>query len=238
MGKPLVIFDGDDTLWLVEHLYDEARTMASAVVAEVGLDPAEWESLERLIDVQNVSHFGVSRDRFPTSCVQAYQEVARNQGDTASSETSSRIWQAASTVFDREAPSIDGVTDIIADLRLDHHVALLTKGDEQVQRKRLADAGLTSAFTHVSIVPTKGSDEFLSVVRYLDVEPRSSWSVGNSLASDINPALRVQLSAIWIEAHVWEHERRELTPHEGTVIVAERLSDVPTILRRQTDYGY
>ena len=37
----------------------------------------------------------------------------------------------------------------------------------------------------------------------------SAWSVGNSLASDINTALSCEIQAIWIDAPVWEFERRE-----------------------------
>ncbi|MEY2474030.1 MAG: hypothetical protein QOK28_3359 [Actinomycetota bacterium] len=31
-----VIFDGDDTLWLTEHLYDEARGQARDLVERAG----------------------------------------------------------------------------------------------------------------------------------------------------------------------------------------------------------
>ena len=43
------MFDGDDTLWSTESLYDEARANARRVVAEAGLDDAAWEKLERRI---------------------------------------------------------------------------------------------------------------------------------------------------------------------------------------------
>lgn len=44
-----IVFDGDDTLWSTESLYDEARANARRVVAEAGLDDAAWEKLERRI---------------------------------------------------------------------------------------------------------------------------------------------------------------------------------------------
>ena len=45
-----IVFDGDDTLWGTEGLYDEARANARRVVAESGLDGANWEKIERRID--------------------------------------------------------------------------------------------------------------------------------------------------------------------------------------------
>ena len=73
----MVIFDGDDTLWSTEPLYDDARAAAAEIVERAGLDAGEWERLERDIDVQNVQRFGLSSERFPTSCVEAYQTLAR-----------------------------------------------------------------------------------------------------------------------------------------------------------------
>ena len=61
-----IVFDGDDTLWNTERLYDAARAKARHVVEKAGLDGARWEELERRIDVENVAHLGFSTERFPT----------------------------------------------------------------------------------------------------------------------------------------------------------------------------
>ncbi len=75
-----VVFDGDDTLWSTEQLYDDARARARKVVAQSGMDAARWEECERHIDVLNVQKLGYSMDRFPTSCVQAYEHICERSG--------------------------------------------------------------------------------------------------------------------------------------------------------------
>ena len=75
--KHVVVFDGDDTLWFVEPLYDDARAEAAAIVAAAGLDAGNWESLQRRIDVRYVPYLGVSSKRFPKSCVEAYRRLVR-----------------------------------------------------------------------------------------------------------------------------------------------------------------
>ena len=50
-----IIFDGDDTLWSSEQLYDDARSRVRLIVSNSGLNGAEWEQRERLLDVQNVA---------------------------------------------------------------------------------------------------------------------------------------------------------------------------------------
>ena len=61
-----VVFDGDDTLWRTEHLYDDAQIRARQIIVDAGIDGAEWEKLERKIDVQNVASLGFAINRFPT----------------------------------------------------------------------------------------------------------------------------------------------------------------------------
>ncbi len=230
MPRTLVIFDGDDTLWLVEHLYDEARGAAAQIVTHAGLNASEWEALQRRIDVENVVRFGVRAERFPTSCVEAYRQVAVKAEAAVLPDVVGRIWKAAASVYERQATPVQDVDSVLNALRPDCTLVLLTKGEDWVQRKRLADAGLEGRFDHVAITPAKYTAEFVRLLKRFNTDAQSAWSVGNSLASDINPALAIGMSAVWIDAHVWEHERRETTPVEGRLFVAERLSAVPKVI--------
>src|SRR4029077_4964240 len=94
-----VIFDGDDTLWSTEQLYDDARSDVRRVVAESDLDGALWEEYERRIDVQNVAKLGYSMERFPTSCVQAYEELCKNAGRAPEAAISESVRWVARSVF-------------------------------------------------------------------------------------------------------------------------------------------
>jgi len=113
-------------------------------------------------------------------------------------------------------------------------LALLTQGDRVVQEKRIEDSGLGSLFEAVSIVERKNDASFASVLDAVGVAPDDSWSVGNSIPSDINPALRLGMATIWIEAHVWPHEQREDVPEEGRLFVCSSLREVPQIIEQHT----
>lgn len=230
----VAIVDGDDTLWFVEHLYDEARSAAAEIVAGEGLDAALWDDLERKIDVERVATMGLSPERFPSSCVEAYREVAARTWLEPRPSVEKAILQSASRVFCTVAPLADGAASCLDDLRPHFDLVLLTKGDESVQRRRVSESGLQPFFDRVVIVNHKDEGVFGSLLEQLGADPRESWSIGNSLPSDINPALRLGLSAIWIDAHVWEHERREVVPHTGDLIVASTLRDATTKLLSRT----
>ncbi len=199
----LVILDADDTLWYVEPLYDDARAKARRIVELAGLDGAKWERLERRLDVTNVTRFGLSPKRFPTSCVQAYKLLA----PVPAPLIEARIRSAASAVFAQLAPLVPDARPAVELLRSVARLALLTKGDETVQRKRLAQSGLAACFDAVWVVEEKDENAFQAVLAHFSCRPNCAWSIGNSLKSDIGPVLALGMKAIWIDAHVWEYER-------------------------------
>jgi putative hydrolase of the HAD superfamily len=235
--RPVVVFDGDDTLWFVEHLYDRARDEAGALVGTYGLDPVDWEGRQRKLDVANVATMGVQAVRFPTSCARAYAEAAVAAGQPPSATRLSEVFACAAQVFDWPATPADGAAEVLEELTGPYRLALLTKGDPWVQKKRISDSGLDRFFDHSEIVENKTAETFRWMLDFLGAEPANSWSIGNSLPSDINPALSIGMAAVWVDAHVWEHERREVHPVSGRLLRAATLRDVPAILQTQTECG-
>ena len=222
-----IVFDGDDTLWHTEWLYDEARQRAREIVEAAGLDGAAWETRERLIDVENVARFGHGADRFPTSCAEAYEEACEAAGQAVEEEVRAAIGAAARVVFQRRAPLVAGAAETLAALRSRGvRLALLTKGDPSIQRARIEQSGVAKMFDLVEIVEDKGAGSILSVIERLGARPETSLTVGNSVRSDVLPSLAAGVTPVWIDAPVWEYERGQDTPPESGVIKREDLSDV------------
>jgi putative hydrolase of the HAD superfamily len=226
-----VVFDGDDTLWSTEPLYDAARSRARRIVGESGLDGAAWEECERRIDVENVAAYGYSMERFPTSCVQAYEHLCRSAGRTPEATTAERIRWAARSVFERNPPIAAGAKETLKRLRANGaRLALLTKGDLALQTRRIERSGLGKFFDIIKIVSEKSPAAILDVVAALGVDAHEAWMVGNSMRSDVMPALKAGLRAIWIPAHVWEYERTCDHVAAPGAITASRLADIRDLI--------
>ncbi len=227
MGERLAVFDGDDTLWSTEPLYDAARQAAGRIVAGAGIDPERWEAVERRLDVENVARFGFSSSRFPTSCVEAYRAVAEPSLPAVESE----VRRAADAAFKAPAPLVPNARGVLDALAGSYRLVLLTKGDAEVQRQRLEASGLGDLFSHVVIVLEKGHDHFSRLLTRFGASAGVSWSIGNSWRSDIEPALAAGLRAVWIDAHVWEYEqhRPPSAGHPG-LVVASALAEVPELI--------
>ncbi len=106
---------------------------------------------------------------------------------------------------------------------------LLTKGDPAVQTRRIDQSGLVDLFDYVIIVPRKDASTFHAAALAARVAPQSAWSIGNSLRSDVMPAIEVGMTGIWIDAHVWDHERHAGDTPPG-VIALESLPDALELL--------
>lgn len=204
-----IIFDGDDTLWLTEHLYDEARARARDLVERAGLDGEAWEHAQREFDLANVEHYGHDPVRFPTSALQALAKFGCNDA-----ELRDRVADAARSVFRATAPLRNDSVETLRSLRgRGVRLALLTKGDPEVQQRRIDASGLRSFFDVVMVVSSKRTDDFEVAARQLDLCPDEVLSVGNSIRSDIAPSVAAGMTAVWIPAYVWEYEHSPQIPH-------------------------
>ena len=224
------VFDGDDTLWRTEELYDQARERARLVIEGAGFDGGRWELLERRIDVDNVERFGFSPERFPTSCVQAYEVLAASAGVITDSELMGAIRGAANEVFRQTPALVESASRVLQGLRANgFKLALLTKGDLRIQHKRIAASGLTLYFDVIEVVVEKDIISFSRIASLLGIPLEALCMVGNSLRSDIGPALRAGLKAIWIDAHVWEYERNHSMVDMPSVVTAESLMGMASL---------
>jgi putative hydrolase of the HAD superfamily len=229
--RQAIVFDGDDTLWQTEYLYDQARAKARAIVEDAGLDGTRWEDMERRIDVENVARLGHSVARFPTSCVEAYESLCVAAGRDIDPEVSAKIGAAARAVFNERAPVLPEVRGTLAALRRRGlRLALLTKGDPALQERRVEQSGLAQFFDLVQVVDQKTPESITAILDRLGVTADCAVTVGNSVRSDVLPSLAAGVQPIWIDAHVWEYEREHPVVDRREVIELDDVSGLLGIL--------
>jgi len=93
----------------------------------------------------------------------------------------------------------------LTELAKTHRLALLTVGDHEVQMMRLRHFGRQSHFEAVKVVERKDAAALASFLTEIGADPAQSWMIGDSVRSDIIPAIAVGLKAIHLEAANW-HE--------------------------------
>jgi putative hydrolase of the HAD superfamily len=74
-------------------------------------------------------------------------------------------------------------------------------------------SGLQRYFAAVEVVPEKDPEAYARVVEKYELDRDSTWMVGNSPKSDINPALAAGLNAVFVpHGNTWILEHEEVNP--------------------------
>ncbi|MGH9929695.1 MAG: HAD hydrolase-like protein [Pyrinomonadaceae bacterium] len=102
-------------------------------------------------------------------------------------------------IFGKALITFQCAEHVLARLRSHYKLILATKGDEEIQLAKIDQSGLAHFFTSIQILDHKTEGEFRRIAEECELDVSSSWVVGDSLRSDINPALEVGFRAIWIE---------------------------------------
>src|SRR5438105_640686 len=76
-ARPVLIFDGDDTLWKTMPLYSQAKRNFFHLMRSQGFATKEVEAYFEERDRTNVKTLGFSRRRFGLSMLQTYRHFSR-----------------------------------------------------------------------------------------------------------------------------------------------------------------
>ena len=104
-----------------------------------------------------------------------------------------------------------------------HRLILMTKGALAEQSGKVERSGLKEYFAAVEIVAEKDPATYSRVVEKYELERDSTWMVGNSPKSDINPALAAGLNAVFVpHGDTWISGARGSQPGSCATETADR----------------
>lgn len=154
-----VLFDGDNTLWKTEPLYDIARDNFCHYVIDLSselhennfsyLDKDLIEKCQRHRDLQLHKTHGYSFSRFARS----FEDTLLFFLASATPEHLRHARFLAMAALDAVAEPFDGVNLIIDELISNSfNLAVITAGERWVQQKRLNDFSMLHKFRHYEVV--------------------------------------------------------------------------------------
>jgi len=210
--KRVLIFDGDDTLWVTMPLYVRAKRKFFQLMRKEGYSTQEVEAYFEERDCSNLRTLGFSRRRFGLSMHQTYRHFASLADKEVRKSVDQQIVAIRDQVFDAHPKLVPFAKSVLQSLASRNRLILLTKGTKTIQLQRVSSSGLSHFFERIFVVKDKNNDTFRRLLENLKIRPSNTWSVGDSLRSDINPALRGGLNAIWIPSSNWNYENDVLLP--------------------------
>jgi putative hydrolase of the HAD superfamily len=216
-GQALLI-DADDTLWENNVYFERAIAAFISYLNHHKYTPAEVRKALNAVERETILCHGYGLSSFTRSLVDCFKRLSPAP---MTEEKRKRIEGFARSIAEQEIELLPGVAETLAELATRHRLILMTKGNHAEQADKLARSGLASYFSAVEIPAEKDPPTYREVLKRHELSPRTSWMVGNSPKSDINPALAAGLNAVFLfhkDTWVLEHAALDVAP-EGQQLI-------------------
>ena len=217
-ARQTLLIDADDTLW-ENNIYFERAIAAFISYLDHRVHPPEEvrEHLNRC-ERRTIAERGYGLQSFRQSLVDCFEQLS---AAPISPERHQRIVSFAQSIAEQEIELLPRVGETLAELATRHRLLLVTKGNNEEQRDKLERSGLATYFSAVEVLHEKNLPAYRALIEHHACDPSTSWMIGNSPRSDINPALAAGLHAVFIPhdfTWVLEHETVDPAPPGQTLL--------------------
>ncbi len=221
-------FDADDTLWQNEQFF----RLTERRFAELLSDHGDHDAISaRLLEAEkrNLGKYGFGIKGFTLSMIETAIEVT---DDKVPASVIRQILEAGRDMLEHPVETLPHVPETLAALAGQYRIVLVTKGDLFDQERKLAQSGLGDIFDAVEIVSDKTRSTYERVFKRHGDGADRSVMVGNSLKSDIVPAIDAGSWGVFVPHELtWVLEHVDApTDHERFREIAD-LQPLPELLR-------
>ena len=219
-----LLIDADDTLWENNIYFEQAFDRFLEFLGHSSMGAEQIRNVLDEIELANIKVNGYGAANFAKNLCQCYNRLAER--DIQASDRN-RIMLLAEDIMRQPIELIEGVDSTLEYLANRHNLTLFTKGHPEEQKLKVDRSGLSAYFGHTAIVKEKDAEAYHCLVRERSLEPASTWMVGNSPKSDINPALAANLNAVFIpHSRTWHLEKTDLATGPGQLLILSQFSDL------------
>ena len=168
----------------------------------------------------NAREHGYGSAVYTRSLADCFRRLAEREIDDSALEM---VMQFGRRILEQELELIPHVETTLAHLNRKYMLTLCTKGDPDEQQIKIDRSGLVRYFHQVEIMPEKDPGAYRDILERLGAQPDEACMIGNSPKSDINPALEIGMSAVFIpHDHTWRLEFQEIDQDHKRLLVLER----------------
>jgi putative hydrolase of the HAD superfamily len=212
-----LVFDADDTLWDSNIHFLEAFDDFAAAFGDAGLELGreQIKHAVREAELELIQTLGYGRRPYVMALHRAADALPLNG---SSGYIHGEIERIGSRLIERHCELLPDVEPTLQELSQRHTLLLFTKGQRHEQLHKLERSGLDILFSRVETPREKDVAAYRRLVRDAKLHPERTWMIGNSPRSDINPAVRAGLRAVYIpHPHTWELEHEDVDDDDRIV---------------------
>jgi putative hydrolase of the HAD superfamily len=235
MTKQTILFDLDDTLIHCNKYFDLVAEQFADLMETWfhghHLSMEEVKKKQAEVDLQRVLVSGFAPDHFPQSFIDTYQYYTELTGRPQSKEEIRQLSELGASVYGHSIEPYPYMEETLRELQAQgHELHLYTGGEPSIQMRKVTEAGLERFFQDRIHITRHKNVEFLEslIVRHA-WNRTQTWMIGNSLRTDVTPALKCGLHALFMPAaQEWIYNQVEVdvTP-AGAYFTLSSLKEIP-----------
>ena len=221
-----LLFDADDTLWENNIYFERAISSFISYLDHRVHTPEEVRDHLNVVERATIDAEGYGLKSFRKSLIRCFENLT---DAPVTGEKHQRIVSFVDSIATQEIELLPGVAETLAELATRHRCLLVTKGDPGEQHDKLVRSGLAQYFQAVEVLPEKLESAYRTLAETHGCEGATTWMIGNSPKSDINPALAAGLQAVFIPhdfTWVLEHEVVNQPPAGQRLLGLEKFSQL------------
>ncbi|HET7442064.1 MAG TPA: HAD family hydrolase [Terriglobales bacterium] len=225
-GAQTLLIDADDTLWENNVYFERAIASFISFLNHREYSPQQVRQILNRVEHESILTHGYGLHSFAHSLVQTFERLSL---EPLTPELHEKINSFAHTVADHPMEMLPNVPETLQYLSSRHHLILLTKGAFAEQTSKVERSGLKEYFAAVEIVAEKDTAVYRSISSKYGLSSDSTWMIGNSPKSDINPALAAGLNAVFVphdQTWVLEHEELASAQPPLRLLVLDKFAEL------------
>ncbi|MEN5230401.1 HAD family hydrolase [Brevundimonas naejangsanensis] len=224
MPVTTVGLDADDTLWHNETIFRLSHKRFAELLADHAEEPVMMDRLAQ-VERRNLRLYGYGVKGFTLSMLETAMELCDG---SAPPHIVREILAAGREMLVHPVETLPGVAEILSELAETYRLVLITKGDLMDQERKLAASGLGDLFTAVEIVSEKDRLTYERVFSHHGTGAAEAVMAGNSMKSDVLPALEAGAFACHIPYHItWAHELADAPQNHRRYASLSRIGELP-----------
>lgn len=228
-GITTIGFDADDTLWQNETFFRITEKRFTELLG----DHADHDHISgRLLEAErrNLRFYGYGIKGFTLSMIETALDVTEGKAPAA---VIAEILSYGREMLGHPVETLPHVHETLQQLAGGYRIILITKGDLFDQERKLAQSGLGDYFDGVEIVSEKTADTYARVFARHGDGAGHAMMVGNSLKSDVVPALKAGSWAVHVPHELtWALEHVEAPEGDPRFRKLDHLGLLSPLLRQ------
>jgi putative hydrolase of the HAD superfamily len=225
-ARQTLLIDADDTLWENNIYFERAIGRFISFLNHHEFSPEQVREVLNDVERECIVKHGYGLHSFAHALVDTFERLSVQP---VTPELHAQIESFAHTIADHPIEMLPEVTETLQHLCGRHHIILVTKGAVAEQTGKIERSGLKEYFAATEILAEKDVAGYCRIVEKYELACDSTWMVGNSPKSDINPALAAGLNAVFVphgDTWILEHEELNAAPPSQQLLIVGRFAEL------------